>query len=116
MSKFLTKLQTEEVGSRLWKLTSPLIYSSDLTGTTFEVPVDFQTDFMSTWGIPFISLISDGEACSSGALHDWLYTNHALSRSLCDDILAEACLVQGLSRWKIWLIWAGVRLGGWRHW
>lgn len=127
MSKFLTPLCVVEVddisdeGRGMWRLTGPLIYRSNLTGDTYVVPRGFKTDFASVPRVPIAFLLCGDTANKPAALHDWLYTavdgKHPVpDRATADALLEEAALVENVPDWRVWLLWAGVRLGGASHW
>lgn len=122
MSKFLTPLDvvllsdSANNGRGSWQLRNPLIYESDLAGQIFVVPVGFVTDFASVPRIPGVFELLGDTAHEAAALHDWLYTAHPVSRSVADAVLQEAAKVSGISAFKAWLLWAGVRIGGASHW
>jgi len=122
MSKFLTDLDVmllsdsanSDRGS--WQLKSALIYQSDVANQVFIVPVGFVTDFASVPRIPIAFDIVGDTAHAAAALHDWLYTTHPVARDVADAVLQEAAKVSGVSAFKAWLMWAGVRMGGASHW
>lgn len=47
-------------------------------------------------------------------IHDYLYGTATLSRRECDEVFYNALRASGVARWRAWLMWAGVRIGG--HW
>jgi hypothetical protein len=51
----------------------------------------------------------------AAALHDWLYATGQLPRAAADAAFRQALLACGVARWRSWLMWAGVRLGGARR-
>lgn len=52
----------------------------------------------------------------AAALHDWLYASGHLPRVAADAVFRRALRSCGVARWRAWLMWAGVRLGGaWRY-
>lgn len=127
MSQFLTDLEVEEVsdtaaeGRGLWRLTAPLVFRSDLTNETITVPVGFVTDFASVPRVPIAFLLCGDTASKPAALHDWLYTatngKHPVrDRATADAILQEAALCEGVPKWRAFMLWAGVRIGGASHW
>ena len=119
---FLSKLEVELVedasndyrGS--WRLTAPLEYWSSIATERFVVPAGFVTDFESCPRIP-VAFDLFGEVChAAAALHDWLYTHPTtVTREMADAILREACIESGVSRWRAYGIWLGVRMGGGGH-
>lgn len=122
MSAFLTDLQVELVsdatnsGRGTWRLTSPLVYQSDVAAQTFSVPAGSLTDFASVPRVMIAFLLTGDTAHEASALHDWLYVSHVVSRSIADAVLREAAIASGVPTWRAFLIWAGVRIGGGFHW
>ena len=138
MAQFLTALEIREVAQDRWVLLRPLIYESDVLlirysttwGHTITVPVNFTTDLESIPRVlPLAYAILYGTAHKASVVHDWLYTNGGLwptsqlaqsgahvTRKQADDVLYEAIVCTGEPRWKAWLIWLGVRAGGWVAW
>ncbi|WP_341522220.1 DUF1353 domain-containing protein [Pseudomonas sp. G.S.17] len=56
-----------------------------------------------------------GYGMRASILHDWLYTFGPLTRRECDDIYYRALTTgDGTARWRAWIFFLGVRLGG--HW
>lgn len=47
-------------------------------------------------------------------IHDYLYATANLSRRQSDEVFYNALRSSGVARWRAWLMWAGVRIGG--HW
>jgi len=55
----------------------------------------------------------------AAAVHDWLYlyqTAHGRSRRWCDSVFLEAMQVLGTPLFWRRVMWAAVRVGGWRGW
>jgi len=82
--------------------------------TLFIVPAGFETDFAS---IPrlFWTVIGHpaGQYAQAAVLHDWLYRARGTSRARADALFREAMAALGVPAWQRWLLWAGVRAGGW---
>lgn len=128
MSKFLSALRVEQTsgtaneGRGEWELTAPLLYKSDLTGDVYIVPVGFSTDFASVPRVPIAFLLCGDVASKPAALHDWLYSvgpngKHPVpDRATADALLKEAATVEGVPAWRVWMLYAGVRIGGASHW
>ena len=99
-----------------WKLKAHLHYEK------FTVPAGFVTDFASVPRLPFIWLLFGDMARPPATLHDWLYTadkdgKHPVAfRALADDIFYKACVEEGVPKWKAWMMWLGIRIGGGSHW
>jgi hypothetical protein len=51
----------------------------------------------------------------AATLHDYLYTQHLVSRRRADAIFEAAMIPLGISWWKRKLMWLGVRLFGASH-
>jgi hypothetical protein len=115
MSRFLTPLRAEKSGS-VWTILQPLIYSSDVAKTVFVVPEGFVTDFASVPRIPLAFLLTGESAHEAAVIHDWLYRKQEVSRSVADAVFREAAGVSGEPGWRSFLMWIGVRLGGWVAW
>ncbi|WP_223191240.1 DUF1353 domain-containing protein [Paraburkholderia panacisoli] len=99
-------------GRGTWRLLSPLVYHSDIAGMTFTVPAGFETDFASVPRVILAFVMVGDTAHEASALHDWLYTAHLVSRAMADAVLREAACASGVPAWRVWLLWAGVRIGG----
>lgn len=56
-----------------------------------------------------------GYGHAAAALHDGLYRAAELNRWQCDAVFYRALRAEGVARWRAGLMWAGVRLGGWRR-
>lgn len=56
-----------------------------------------------------------GYGHAAAALHDALYRAAMLPRRQADAVFYRALRAEGIARWRAWLMWAGVRLGGWRR-
>lgn len=115
MSAFLTQLAMEAVGdddSGRWMLTKALVYQSDIAKTTIIVPRGFVTDLASVPRIPIVYTLVGGVADKAAVVHDYLYSSGMVSRKMADAVLREASAVTGVSGWRRWIMWAGVRIGG----
>ncbi len=101
------------------KLDRPLLYIS-LSGRIFEVPAGFITDLAS---VPrflpgLVQALFRGplQTASAAILHDWLYEQGRVPRSEADALFWEALRAEGERPVGAWVMWAGVRLGGWFRW
>lgn len=122
MSRFITKLQVEQLEDAVndyrgrWQLTAPLVYQSDIAGRTIIVPSGFVSDFESCPRIPLAFWLFGELAHAAAVVHDFLYTVPTIMpRSMADAVLKEACIVSGVSKWRAYGVWLGVRLGGGAH-
>lgn len=142
MSRFLDPLDLELMrdpqgrplltrdGRQLWRVLARFRYQSDVVAAyrkgagiaepdpsmpgLMEVPVGFVTDLCSKPQI-VLSLLGDNEQEES-LPHDLAYSDHCIPRDVADRMLYEACMLNGVPRWRAWAIYAGVRIGGGSHW
>lgn len=57
-----------------------------------------------------------GYGMRAAILHDYLYSAALLPRAECDAVFSRAMHTgDGTAHWRTWLFWAGVRLGGAKH-
>ncbi|WP_447588623.1 DUF1353 domain-containing protein [Aquipseudomonas campi] len=61
----------------------------------------------------YASVVGYGNAAAT--IHDRLYYTAELSRKAADQVFLNALRSSGVARWRAWLMWAGVRLGGFRR-
>lgn len=120
MSAFLSELQMENatgMDDGRWRLIAPLVYQSDVAKMTFTVPTGFVTDLASVPRIPIAYLLAGGTSNEASVVHDFIYSTHPVPRDTADAVLKEASLLTGVPKWRAWLMWAGVRIGGGgSHW
>jgi hypothetical protein len=62
----------------------------------FTVPAGFETDFASVPKTPVAFLLTADSAHEASAVHDWLYSEHAVLRDVADAVLRESSLVSGV--------------------
>lgn len=112
---FITNLQVElQEDRKTWKVLSDFIYEDKEYGP-IVVPAGFETDFASVPRIPIVFELVGQYGHAAATLHDYLYTTGKFSRSDCDKIFFEALRSTGIARWRANMMWAGVRLGGAKH-
>jgi hypothetical protein len=119
MSRFLTRCLLQIADNRdddQWILAVPLVYESDVAARTITVPAGFRTDLASVPRLPLVFLLAGDCAREAAVVHDYLYTSHLVDRNTADAVLREASACTGVPAWRRWLMWAGVRIGGGRHW
>ena len=111
---FPSPLQVElQRDRKTWRLLSTFAYNDAEYGR-ISVPLSFETDFASVPRLPVVfDLLGDyGQAAS--VIHDYLYSTGCLARSDADRVFYNALRASGIARWRAWLLWVGVRIGG--HW
>lgn len=94
----------------------PLVYYTAVLDTTIIVPVGFATDLASIpvglWNI----LPKSGRYDRAAVIHDYLYQFNGCTRKDADDILDEAMGVLKVGGVRKFMIYHGVRIGGWNTW
>lgn len=119
--KFLTALRVERVedvsrdGRGTWVLLAPLACESGRIGVVV-VPEGFVTDFASVPRLPLAYFLAGGLAHAAAVIHDWLYTTHQTDRATADAVFEDAAKACGVSSWRAWIMWLGVRAGGAGSW
>lgn len=120
---FLTKLRVERIedtsrdGRGTWRLLDSLSYWCPAAGSALIiVPEGFVTDFASVPRLPVAYFLAGGLAHAAAVVHDWLYTTHKLDRATADEVFKQACIDCGVSPWRAWVMWLGVRAGGASSW
>jgi len=128
MSRFTGPADLRHMGAgrwRSWQVLRPIVYEIGAEGSGVEamVPVDFETDGASVPRLLWPLLPPTGRYLRAAILHDYLYTRikagepHALirTRAAADREFRRAMAACGVSAPTRWLMWAGVRLGGWMY-
>lgn len=116
MSQFLSRLILEASDvDGMWVVAAPFVYDSDVAKRVITVPQGFPTDLTSTPRIPLVYEACDNIATKAAVVHDYLYTSGRESRSVADAVLREAAALAGVSWWRRWSMWAGVRIAGVSH-
>ena len=131
MSSFLTPLEVIYIDGRKWKLADPFVYvlGPDLSGSErVDVPQGFVTDFASIprglWNV----LPPTGGYGKAAVIHDFLYQLRKITpqstdlpvrlcdRGEADRLLKEGMEVLGVGKFTRWVVYYGVRAGGWAAW
>ena len=119
MSRFVSTLKTDQTDRRTYKLLDDLVLADDYQ-RTITVPAGFTTDFASikvlhnAFLFVLFALVS-GYGNYAATVHDFLYSEGQVSRKEADAVLYRALRAEGVARWRAWLFWAGVRIGGAKH-
>lgn len=124
-ARFLSRLQVVRASRKLdgttlslgaWVLTRPLVYESAALKVRITVPQGFRTDFASVPRLPFVYWLYGGDFCDEAAtVHDWAYSTGAIGRKQADAVFREAMLAEGVSPFRAWPMWLGVRCFGASH-
>lgn len=121
MSKFISALYliaaSPDADDGKWILGADLVYDSDKLKQRITVPTGYQTDLASVPRLPVIYFLAGDSAHAAAVVHDFLYGGGVpgVSRKDADAVLREAATATGVPRWRSWLMWAGVRIGGGSH-
>jgi hypothetical protein len=113
-SQFLSKLilvASDDADGR-WHVFAPLVYYSEVAARVITVPAGFPTDLASTPRIPIFYEAFGNVGAYAAVVHDYLYTSGRESRAVADAVMREAMEVSGISWWKRWGMYLGVRIGG----
>ena len=119
MSRFTTTLKTEQTDRRTYTLLADLVLADD-DERVITVPAGFTTDFASikvlhnAFLFVLFALVS-GYGNYAATVHDFLYSEGRVNRKEADAVLYRALRAEGVARWRAWLMWAGVRIGGAKH-
>ena len=86
------------------------------TETEIVVPDRFVTDLASLpWWVGFL-LKKLGSHQRAAVLHDWLYQNRLGTKEWADRQFKRAMEYDNVETWRINLIMAGLKAGGWVSW
>lgn len=129
-AQFLTQPETRWVsGDYPWALTAEVVYYSPILHKLglprhepgiLRIPATYRTDYASTPRIPGLYWLVGGRATLPAIAHDYLYDcwTGEIPRKVADRVFLEAMGAEHDP--KHWLtrrlMYAGVRLGGWRGW
>ena len=110
---FTTPLIEERVMNlrSTYKLIEPLQWSDRLY--TINVPKGFLYDGASVpWLVTRLVPRKGGLYDRAACLHDWLYGTHILPRKEADRLFYKAMLSDNVPKWKAYMIYRAVRIGG----
>ena len=81
------------------------------------VPAGFRSDGASIpWPLRFLAGHPFGSCLRSAVIHDWIYSRNLGTRRKADRVMFTAMGVEGVSMFRRCIIWAAIRVGGWRAW
>ncbi len=129
-NSFLTPLVVEVMPSgKRFKLHYDFRYYWRRHGIWIHVKAGFETDFASIPKIFRIIIPKLGRWNKAAVIHDYLYQNHNIvickllpstkfrfSRKLADLIFRDAMTDLGVAKWKRYVMYWGVRVGGFLAW
>jgi hypothetical protein len=101
-------------------LHEDLVYEHPEFGVVV-VAAGFRTDFASVPGYVLMPGIVPkvGRVRAASVVHDWIYRGHEgarFTRAQADRILLDAAIECGMARWRAWIAYVGVRIGGGASW
>jgi hypothetical protein len=105
-------------GRRLIELTRPLVLRvrfDESLRIVVVVPRGTQSDLATTPRMLWSIFPPDGTYHEAAIIHDYLYSV-SVPRWLADALFRFTLEGLGVSLWKRWLMWFGVRCGGWIWW
>lgn len=126
MAKHFNYLESREIGRRLYLILSDLEYQ-DVAFGSIVAKRGFVTNYASIdvlhnalLFIFYALLASYGDKAAT--IHDWLYSGYGIerldgsiyypTRQECDEVLYRALRAEGVARWRAYMFYAGVRVGG----
>lgn len=115
MAKLLNKLQSEQDG-KLFTLLGEQVLVDDYLGI-IRVPIGFVSNYATLdrfknifLFVVYALLVTYGNRAA--VIHDYLYQYGSLTRKQADDVFYRALRADGVARWRAWILWMGVRIGG----
>lgn len=119
--QFTTKLIFEDEHGLPFVLHQPLVYLTKVGApegkiNKITVPAGFKTDLASIPRFFWRVLPPVGRYDKAAVVHDYLYQFNGVTRKQADDVLLEGMRVLGVPGWQCNVIYAGVRVGGWKPW
>jgi hypothetical protein len=119
MSTFTTPLIVKYLDGRRWELTEEFDFASDTLERIIRVPIGFTTDFASIPRILWIIFPPTGKYGKAAVIHDDLYQFPQMIIPSITRLQADRTLFEGMVALRVnfltrWIIYLGVRIGGWR--
>ena len=127
MSDSFSYLDTRELARREYELLSDFSFNDVQGFGTITAKKGFITDYASLdilLGLMLFLLYAllVGYGDKSATIHDWVYRGNGIqdssgriyypTRLECDQIFYRALRAEGVARWRAYLFYAGVRVGG----
>ena len=85
-------------------------------GFSVTVPKGFVSDLTTVPRILWRLIPPHGRYRAAAILHDYLYKEQKPLRRTVDEIFNVVMKRLGVGYWQRWLLYAGVRIGGWWAW
>lgn len=98
-----------------WILDEDLVYETD-KGDMIRVPAGFNTDLASIPRALHAVIPLNGKHRKAAVVHDYLYVIQDRSRAEADNIFLEAMRTSGVRYTQRYVMYWGVRAGGWAPW
>lgn len=96
------------------RLQTPVVWEAE--ELTVTVPPGFEFDLASVpWWLGGLAQ-KLGRHQRAACLHDYLYQKKIRGRSWADKQFRLAMEADQTAGWRRWIMWSGVRLGGWWSW
>ena len=115
MDNFYWSIYTDKERGDIIVLVTPLKFT--FKGVEYEIPAGYESDGMSVprffWRT--LSPKINGKTLVPSVIHDYMYENHIGTRAEADEFYQQNLIEKGFGRIKSWLVWVGVRIGGWSH-
>lgn len=110
----LVEIHQSDAMGNVYTLREPIYYRE------LVVPVGFKSDGASVprffWRLVFPP--GDTQALRAAFLHDFIYRTHPAgwTRAQADALFRDVLIADGVPKWRAWLAWSGVRIGGAKAW
>ena len=122
--EFYSDLSATAIPPNRWRLDKPLRYLTLVTGKPEDIVAEsgFDTDLASIPRLVRPILPGNGKERRAAVMHDKVYrsgglfvlkSGGSLTRKQCDQMMLEGMLVDGVLKHRAYLIYWGVRSGGW---
>lgn len=112
---FLTPFQIEQLDDDHFMLLSDLDFISEKYGLQISVPRRFVSDGPSLRRYPILYAIFGNKGKRAAVIHDWLYRNGVIRRSVADGVFKEALQKSNKGWFTSWGMYLGVRIFGWLY-
>jgi len=87
----------------------------DGTHVDFSIPRDYRTDGNSIPSALYWLEHKWGTSAPAAVVHDKNYEDGLISRLDADKCFYDMCIKLGVSKWRAWMMYRGLRAFGWMH-